>query len=128
RRTRFDHVNEYLGCGVARAEAPDCLEPRQRRAGYAHASGNRAPDALELSDRAHVLLAVVPHALLHGRCKPLPLPQYGGKIGVLPFAGELGGTGTLAWPRPGVPRYPANSPKLTIVSLIHPPRNSHNEQ
>src|SRR6266581_21412 len=76
RRARPDHAVEHMRSCVARPKAIDCLEPRKRRTGNAHASGSRAPDALELFDRAYILLALISYALLHGRRQPLSVPEH----------------------------------------------------
>ncbi len=76
RGTRFHHAAEHLGSHLAGAEASHGLGAHQRRTRCADAAGSRAADALELSHRAHLVLAVLPHAFLHGRRRPLPVPEY----------------------------------------------------
>src|SRR5712664_443118 len=76
RRTRVGDAAEYVGRGVAGAEAADRVGADERGAGRADAAGSGPLDALELLDGAHFILAIVPDAVLHGRREPLSVPEY----------------------------------------------------
>src|SRR5258708_36662898 len=76
RWARFHYAAEYLGRGLARAETADRLDAHKRRTRRTDAARGRASDALELSHRAHVVLAVVPNAVLPGRGKTLPVSEH----------------------------------------------------
>ena len=71
RRARPADAAERLGSGVARAEAADRLDARERRAGNADAAGSRAAGALGIPRVAGGILALVSHAVLHGRGRTL---------------------------------------------------------
>ena len=55
----------------------DSVGAGRGRTRHAHASAGRPVHALGFSHRSHVVLALVPHAVLHGSGEPLPIPEHG---------------------------------------------------
>src|SRR5882762_9894989 len=76
RRPRVRDATEYVGRGVARAEAADRVGAHKRRTRHTDAARVRTTHALELPDGAHFVLAVIPDAVLHGRRQPLPVSEH----------------------------------------------------
>ncbi len=74
RRHRPSDAAQRVGRRVARAEASDRMDARQHRARHADAARSRAPRAVVLQRFSRRLLALVPHALLHGRRRTLSIP------------------------------------------------------
>src|SRR5437016_10642509 len=59
RSTLFPYTTLFRsGSGLAHTEAPDSLDARRCQARHSHARRDGTPDALELSHRADVVLAV----------------------------------------------------------------------